>query len=464
MHHALAFWIVLGLAAFNVFWNLGTTAVSSMDEARYGVAAGEMLSRGDFLVPTYAGAAEYWNLKPPLGYWLIDGAFALFGRSVWSLRVVSACAALAVIAGTMRLGRRRLGPLGVGLAGSIVATSFGFLSDHGARSGDLDAVLTLLVTLALGLALDLRNSRRARYAAAIIWGAAFLLKSFAIAPFLLATGVFLLCQPDARPAIRDLVGPALVFTAIVGAWGVLRSLHDGSVQFLWRMIHEDLLQRSSSPIDGGTYSPLAYGGALVGDRLAPWPLVALAGFWRGGPLRPSTDHGAVSDQRLWLCWAMLPLAVFSLARTQHHWYLDPSYPAFALIAAAVAESLIERASTPAARARLIVALVALLLACEWRVFYRIEYSDRRPQAQRTLLDLSRFQTPRHRLLATTFPLSHAERFLLQVADGFDVRDSPTDAQLRSMVASTSFVWILSRGRASDFVSAEVHEPDGRRTR
>jgi len=51
--------------AWNVFWRLGVAFVRDYDEARYGVAASEMLHHHSMLVTTYAGATEFWRSDAP---------------------------------------------------------------------------------------------------------------------------------------------------------------------------------------------------------------------------------------------------------------------------------------------------------------------------------------------------------------------------------------------------------------
>ena len=47
------FLVVVALMTFNVFWRLSTTAISNSDEARYGVAASEMLNAHEMVVGLY---------------------------------------------------------------------------------------------------------------------------------------------------------------------------------------------------------------------------------------------------------------------------------------------------------------------------------------------------------------------------------------------------------------------------
>jgi len=109
-----------------------------------------------------------------------------------------------------------------------------------------------------------------------------------------------------------------------------------------------------------------------------------------------------------------------VVRTQHHWYLDPLYPALAMAAAGCALFLVER--TPDRRRALaIAALVALPLAlCEARVLGRVLIREPMSAAERFLAGFTPASTGGCREIRTTWRLAWSERFILEVADGFDV--------------------------------------------
>jgi 4-amino-4-deoxy-L-arabinose transferase-like glycosyltransferase len=428
--YALSVALVLGLMAFNVFAGLGSVAVNDSDEARYGVSAWEMLQSHSYVVTIYAGQREYWNLKPPLGYWLMALAFRLCGPTLFALRLPSALCALGVVAGTLWLGRRWLGRRESLLAGLIMATAFGFLSNHGARSGDLDAVLTLLLLLGTAEVARLGESPWRVVSLGAILALAFLLKSFAILPLVAVAGLHaLLSGAWRRQRLPHCLLALLAFALPVAAWALARSLADGSTYFLRRMVQEDLLDRSTQVIDKVTYSPLGYVAALF-DRFAPWPLllvVAAVVAWRAEGLR-----GLVRGRLpLLLLWALVPLVLFSLSRTQHHWYLDPSYPAWALLAAVAATGLLRRARPERQRAVFVACVLLPLTLCEGRILYRVLVAERMPESQRFLTQLKE-----HRLElgpeVRTSPLRHSERFILEAMDGFSVQE--VDGRQRSTAA------------------------------
>jgi len=417
--------LVLALMACNLFLGLATSNVNDYDEARYGVTAYEMQQHRTFVLDTYAGQREVWALKPPLGYWLMALSFSLLGGSALAMRLPSALCALAAVAVTMGAARRWFdGRLAV-LAGAILATTFGFLSNHGARSGDFDAGLTLVLLLVAVQLPGLAESPWRVVPVALVFACGFLLKSFAIAPMVLVAGCYLLWTGAWR---RLRLGPCLaalgLFALIVGAWAFARWRADGSPDFLLRMFREDVVGRSTSIVDKSTSSPFGYVTGIF-DRFAPWPLLMLAAagvaLRAGAPGWPPRPLAPVRPEigRLLVLWIGIPLVFFSAVRTQHHWYLDPTYPALAMVAAGCALFLVER--TPPHRRRLaIAALVALPLAlCEARLLARVLIREPMSAQQRFLRGLTPAATG-CREIRTTCRLLHSERFVLEVADGYEV--------------------------------------------
>jgi 4-amino-4-deoxy-L-arabinose transferase-like glycosyltransferase len=412
---------VLGLMSWNAFWRLGDTFVRDYDEGRYGVAASEMLHRHDALVTTYAGATEFWNLKPPLGYWLLELSYSLVGETPLGLRLPAAVCALATAALTMLLARRVAGPHAAILAGVFLATSFGFLAHHGARSGELDAPLALLLFVLLLLAPRMFTSRAARLGIGLVLALGFLLKSFAILPYVAAVGTWCLLTRGFS-AWRPWILPLCIAVIIVATWAVARTVAEDSAEFVRRMFVEDLLLRSTTAIDPVQASVWDYVGALF-DRLVPWPLVVVIAWCLSGRFARQRLAGDFAIL-LW-CYCLVPLLLFTLARTHHSHYIVPLYPAWAILGAVATLEVLHLARRAQWTDPVVWVLTICVVACEVRLITHIQIYDRLPPAQVFLGSLRGRLGPGSPLY-TTFTPSYSERFFLQVVDGFALDQTSLD--------------------------------------
>jgi 4-amino-4-deoxy-L-arabinose transferase-like glycosyltransferase len=428
--YGLCVGFVLLLMAWNVFAGLGSVSINESDEARYGVSAWEMLQNRSFIVTTYAGQPEYWNLKPPLGYWLMALSFWLFGPTTFAMRLPSAICGIATVALSMSISRRWLGRRASLLTGLLLATAYGFLTNHGARSGDLDAALTLLLLVATLEVARLGESPWRMVSTGLLLSLGFLLKSFAILPLVATAGLYALWTGSwRRQRLLPSILAFLAFALPVAAWAAARIHADGSTHFLELMVQEDLLARSTSIIDKVTYSPFGYLGTLF-DRFAPWPLLilgaAILAAWQERlRLRAFGRRLAQGWLPFLLLWALVPLVLFSVSRTQHHWYLDPSYPAWAMLGALAVLELVRRAPAARRRAVLLACIVVPLGLCEVRLLYRVLLAERATESQGFLLSLAQHRVELGGELWTGH-LRHSERFILEVMDGFQVKEVKQD--------------------------------------
>jgi len=424
---------ILTLVSANAFWRLGDTFVRDYDEGRYGVAASEMLHRHSLLVTTYAGSTEFWNLKPPLGYWLLEISYSLFGETPFALRAPAALCAVLTTALTMIMARRMAGPRAAILSGLIVATSFGFLAHHGARSGELDMPLTLLMFLMFMLAPGLYESRAARLGTGLVLALGFLLKSFAVLPFVAAIGAHTLLTRGLR-CWRAWVLPSLIVVVVTISWAIARTVAEDSSEFVRRMFVEDLFLRSTTAIDPVEASIWDYVGALF-DRFAPWPLVVVVACgiswtvararWRGEGSRVF-GRQLTSDSAILLgCYCLIPLLLFTLARTHHSHYIVPLYPAWAILGAVAALELVNAAGRVQWSRPALGILLTLVLACEARIIAQVEIRDRLSHEQVLLASLRERLGPGAQLYVAFTP-TYSERFFLQVVDGFVLKDAPSD--------------------------------------
>ena len=143
--------VLLAAACAVLFWGLGAVPLLGADEPRYAQVAREMFARGDWVTPTLGGRT--WFEKPALLYWMMRGAYRVFGVTEFAARAGAAVSGLLVMVMVGALARRvefeageRL--RGFGFAGTLVIVSTAGLLVF-ARAASFDVLLTATVTAAL---------------------------------------------------------------------------------------------------------------------------------------------------------------------------------------------------------------------------------------------------------------------------------------------------------------------------
>jgi 4-amino-4-deoxy-L-arabinose transferase-like glycosyltransferase len=184
--------IVLFMALFNIFYNLGHVPINSWDEARHGASAFEMLKTGNPIVNTYAYEIDYWNLKPPLSFWLIGLGYKIAGFNPVGLRIFSAAAAFITIAVTAYFTFYHFGKLASLISTSVLATTTQYILSHCARTGDADSIHVLFFTLAVVLASFSSKNIKWFYLSGLSFSLAFLNKSWHALSIPAIIGLYLL--------------------------------------------------------------------------------------------------------------------------------------------------------------------------------------------------------------------------------------------------------------------------------
>ncbi|ODN42431.1 glycosyltransferase family 39 protein [Piscirickettsia litoralis] len=133
-------WIIFLVGVF-YFSLIGLRAFTTPDEGRYAEIAREMVVSGHYLIPTLDFA--HYLQKPPLYYWLVAGAFKLFGISDTVARVPNAFLAVLGVLLSYYFARysynRRTGLLTAG----IIATSLLYFVMG--QSNTVDMLLSILL-------------------------------------------------------------------------------------------------------------------------------------------------------------------------------------------------------------------------------------------------------------------------------------------------------------------------------
>jgi 4-amino-4-deoxy-L-arabinose transferase-like glycosyltransferase len=302
------------------------------DESRVANNAIEMAKHGGWIVTTFGGVPDHWELKPPLLVWAMAALLRTDMDPMLAIRLPAIFATMGTVLLVYACCRVLLKDRLAGLIGGLLLVcSVSFIGNHVGRTGDYDALLcflTLGFVICAGLYIDrqiidgqTRGPGLWIAAAAVLLVLAILTKSVAgglTVPGVLAYAIvrrrFLTVLADWR-AWLSVVGAAVV---VVG-WFVLREqLDPGYLAAVWNY---DIAGTMLTDLEGHHGGPAYYAWVLLRGfepamLLSPTLLVML---WEADPKRRRlcllTGLGALS------C-----LAVISVARTNLYWYAAPIVP------------------------------------------------------------------------------------------------------------------------------------------
>ncbi len=323
------------------------------DEGRYGGVAWEMLTSGAHLVPTLDGMPFFH--KPPLYYWMAEGAYALFGAHVWAARLPSWLAAWAVAMALHVFLRRWRGSMAAVVALLALITQPIFFG--AAQFANLDMLVAGLIGMT------------------ILTGAAVVMRAYAGQPYRalsLLVGVLAALGVLAKGLI-GLVLPG----AILVLWIVLRRRWRGFGVLLWPpvlaaflaltlpwfwvmqarfpdFLHYFFIYQQFERFAATGFNnvqPFWFYLPVVAALAVPWTLW-LGGamrreFWRNTrrvPAAAAARADASADVRwLMVCWLAVILVFFSLPASKLVGYILPLFPAVAALAAEVIVAGLTRA-------------------------------------------------------------------------------------------------------------------------
>ena len=327
---------------FTFFLGLGRQAITDADEAYYAEASREMVESGDWLTPRF-NDEHRWE-KPVLYYWLTAATYLVTGPTELAARFWSALAGVGLALLAWGIARHVTGRSDVAwLAGSIIATSFGYFAM--ARAALPDLPLTFCITL--GLWATLRAVDAADTRAALRWwglagvgaGSGFLMKGpiAIVVPGLVLAPILWRERRRLRLDARGIAIAALTAAVIGLPWYVAMWLEHGNA-YLQSFFVADNFERFATERFNDARPFWFYVPVLLGG-LMPWSvfLVAFTADALAGARR-RTLRLSDTDWRL-LLWAVMPLVFFTLSVGKQPRYILPVLPPLAVF---VARGIIER--------------------------------------------------------------------------------------------------------------------------
>ncbi|CRK80726.1 ArnT family glycosyltransferase [Neobacillus massiliamazoniensis] len=361
--------ILLAIAAFNLFYQLGKFPIYSWDEARHGVSAYEMVRNHNYIVNTYRGNPDYWNLKPPLSFWTIIAGYKIAGFNALGLRIFSAIFAFLTIIMVAAYGYKKHGKLASIISTVVLLTSTQYITNHSARTGDADSLFIFLFTIAILSLLLWEQNNILLYVSGLAFAFAFLTKSWHAGNIAIIIGLYLFLTGKYKLlTLRNWISLGICMILPILIWGFIRYQYDG-VTFFKGMIMYDLLHRSSTPIEGHIGGVFYYV-SIISRYFINWIyVICILGllflFNRNFPFK-KIIASEKRNELIGLClWVLIPFILFTFAKTKVRWYILPIYPALAIITGALASKLILKGKWITK-----VILVGAILSVS--IFYEIE--------------------------------------------------------------------------------------------
>lgn len=385
--YSAAMTLILILAVYNLFYNLGNFQIANYDEARHGASAYEMLQTGNYMVNTYRYSPDYWNLKPPLSFWTVILGYKTVGYNALGLRLFAAVFGLLTIIMVALFMLRQHGKLSSAISALVLTTSFQYLTNHGARTGNPDSLYVFFFTAAiLALLLSGKNNQWI-YVSGLGFSLAFLTKSWHAFSIAAIIGLYLIFSYKFKSfRLRQWILLVSCMFLPIMIWAFIRYQYDGFT-FFKDMVAYDLLKRSENTIEGHVGGKLYYF-RIFSSYYIYW-LTLLFGIlliYLDRTVSFRQYRQQTPEKKAYLmgifAWVIIPVLIFSLAKTKIKWYIMPVYPAFAVIIGMVAGKVIRNGKQ--AMKMILIAAILLVSAMYELNIYRYVHHDY-PDVQQTLI-------------------------------------------------------------------------------
>ena len=351
--------IALASAAF-LFFGLSRYGVVNVDEGIYHAIAERMVASGDVFRLDFRGEPRPYDafMNAPLHYWARAALIAVLGSNHFTMRALSALFGVLTVVATYALGCRVAGRRAGLLAAAVQITTFHFVYLHGARTGELDTIVTCLVATACVCFLRGVEDQRSFLPHHLALAALLMTKLPLVIVPIAAESLWLAAHPELRRHLRRylLSGLAVLPFALLWHAGQAVALRDELLAIAGSMLGHASGAGDTGMEHVGPLGNLRFYASAVLYGALPWaaiyPFAATAALGRDEHARP---------RRIALLFAVVVFAFFAFVSKHFAWYVMPAYPFLSVLTGAWLADLMhpERA---AARG---LAVGAIAATCLW---------------------------------------------------------------------------------------------------
>lgn len=329
----VGFTILIALLIIPIFGHLNTMPLRGYDEARLAVNAAEMASNGDYIVTYFNGEPDMWNTKPPLMIWLQVVFIKTMGLNELAVRLPSAIAAFITCMALLWFSVKYLNSFWLGfITIMVLMTSQGYVSIHGTRTGDYDALLTLFTTLYCLSFFIYTESKNAKYfyLTCIFIALAGLTKGVAGMIFLPALFIYAVISKSFTHLLKNkhTYFALLIPVLIIGGYYLLRENQNPG--YLEAVADNELGGRFNTPKEGHYGNLYYYIESIIYNNFTHWHLLLPCGFLL------AIFHRKDVIRKLGIYTGLLVVLyhwAINSAATKLWWYEIPMYPFMAILVA-----------------------------------------------------------------------------------------------------------------------------------
>jgi len=307
---------------------LGLRPLGIPDEMRYAEIPREMLSSGDWEVPSLNGV--FYFEKPILGYWLNAISIALFGENPFAVRLPSALmvglSAWLIFYFMQKLVDRRSAVIASII--QLTTLEIFFVGTYAVLDSLLAFTLCgVFIFYYLANAAQSRSTRIGYFViTGLFCGLAFLSKGFlAFALPVIVVFFYLIYQKRYLDLFYHVWIPLITAALVAAPWALL--IHQRAPDFWHYFFWIEHIKRFSAE-NAQHASPIWTYVAAFPLLGFPWTLIALNGLKN---IRTQSNN---RDLIVYLSmWFVLPIIFFSIAKGKLLTYLLPIFPAFSMLIA-----------------------------------------------------------------------------------------------------------------------------------
>jgi 4-amino-4-deoxy-L-arabinose transferase-like glycosyltransferase len=332
--------LIIPVAFFFIFINLGQNSLIDYDEAIYAKVSKNIVQTNDWITLKWKDLDNEWFEKPPLYMWMTALWFKITGFGEFAVRFTSAVFGLLGVLFVFLFGRRLYNKT-TGLIAALIMISVVHYMYY-ARNGMLDVTVTFFIFSSLYFFYK-AYKKDPHYIwwyliSGMLVGLAVMTKSIiGLLPlpiiFLYLASLKLINRERISLSFKGLGLMVLGLIAIAGPWHVYSYYLHGQ-EFLDEYLIEHIFKRGMTGL--GHKAPLLWYLEVIKVSFRIWILPLIPGLF----LLPFLDKEKRNAFSLLFVSILVIFTFFSSSEDKLQWYIIPIYPFLALIAARFIERFI----------------------------------------------------------------------------------------------------------------------------